>query len=50
MEQQWITLNPELEGRSFTYFKDGSVQAVKEGFTNDIMILKKGGTWEKLSN
>ncbi len=50
MEQQWITSNPELEGRSFTYFKDGSVQAVKEGFANDIMILEKGGTWEKLSN
>jgi hypothetical protein len=50
MEQRWITSNPELEGRSFTYFKDGSVQAVKEGFANDIMILKKGGTWEKLSN
>ena len=50
MEQQWITSNSDLEGRSFTYFKDGSVQAVKEGFANDIMVLEKGGTWKKLNN
>lgn len=50
MEQQWITSNPDLEGRSFTYFKDGSVQAVKEGFAEDVMILEKGGTWTKLSD
>lgn len=48
-EAEWIKTNPELEGMTFTYFKDGSVQATREGFANDVMVLPKGGTWTKLN-
>lgn len=48
-EAEWIKTNPELEGMTFTYFKDGSVQATREGFVDDIMVLEKGGTWKKLN-
>lgn len=47
-EQKWIQENPELKGRLFTYYTDGSVQAVKQGSRNDIMIKPKGGSWSKL--
>jgi hypothetical protein len=49
-ENEWIKTNPELQDRTFTYFKDGSVQASKDGFAEDVMILEKGGTWKKLSD
>jgi len=48
-EAKWIETNPELEGMTFTYFKDGSVQATREGFVDDVMVLPKGGTWTKLN-
>ena len=48
-EAEWIETNPELEGMTFTYFKDGSVQATREGFVGDVMVLPKGGAWTKLN-
>jgi hypothetical protein len=47
-ENKWILENPELEGRTFTYFKDGSVQATKEGFAQDVMIYENG-VWKNLN-
>jgi hypothetical protein len=48
-EQKWINENPELKDRNFIYFTDGSVQAVRIGTLNDIMIKPKDGTWSKLN-
>ena len=47
-EQKWIQENPELNGRVFSYYTDGSVQARKEGSQRDIMIKPKDGSWSKL--
>ncbi len=47
-EQKWIEENPELKGRIFSYYNDGSVQARKDGSRNDIMIKSKNGSWSKL--
>ena len=47
-EQKWINENPVLNDRNFIYFTDGSVQAVRIGTLNDIMIKPKDGSWIKL--
>lgn len=47
-EEQWIEENPELMGRVFIYFADGSVQARKGNSQEDIMIKTKEGSWTKL--
>jgi len=47
-EEKWIQENPELKGRIFTYFADGSVQARKGNTQRDIMIKSKEGSWTKL--
>lgn len=46
-ELEWIKNNPDLEDRSFTYFKDGSIQATKEGFPQDVMVFQNN-VWQKL--
>jgi hypothetical protein len=47
-EQKWIQENPELNGRKFIYYTDGSIQAMKVGRVNDILIKPKDGSWTKL--
>ena len=47
-EQKWINENPELKGRFFIYFTDGSVQGLRQDSPNDIMIKPKDGSWSKL--
>ena len=44
-EKMWMNENPELKDRVFVYFKDGSVQAIKD--KNDVFIKSKDGSWSR---
>lgn len=48
-EFKWIQNDPNLKDRKFIYFTDGSVQAYKEGYPQDVMIFDiQNNVWEKL--